>query len=164
MSPRSTNRDGREEAVQWKFAQRNNGANPKRNGCFKCGSPGHFKRDSPKLRRCHASIVYDEKLVRIPYGNETLTFRGNESKNGRESRLTVISCSKDQEYMAKGCQIFLAHKSAMKEEDRSKGKQLEDVPVVQDFFKVFPKDLSGLPPARPVIFHIDLIPGAAPVA
>ncbi|GJS53449.1 putative reverse transcriptase domain-containing protein [Tanacetum coccineum] len=49
------------------------------------------------LRRCHAVIVCDEKLVRVPYGNETLTFRGNESNNGRESRLTVISCSKAQE-------------------------------------------------------------------
>nr|GEW51169.1 hypothetical protein [Tanacetum cinerariifolium] len=76
------------------------------------------------LRRCHAVIVYDEKLVRVPYGNETLIFRGEESNNGRESRLTVISCSKAQEYMEKGCQIFLAHISAKKEEDRSEGKQL----------------------------------------
>ncbi|GJR21043.1 putative reverse transcriptase domain-containing protein [Tanacetum coccineum] len=58
------------------------------------------------LRRCHAVIVCDEKLVQVPYGNETLTFCGNESSNGRESRLTVISCSKAQEYMAKGCQLF----------------------------------------------------------
>ncbi|GJR38980.1 putative reverse transcriptase domain-containing protein [Tanacetum coccineum] len=87
------------------------------------------------LRRCHAVIVCDEKLVRIPYGNETLIFCGNESNNGRESRLTIISCSKAQEYMAKGY-----------------------------FSKVFPKDLAGLPPARPVEFHIDLILGAAPVA
>ncbi|GJX64569.1 hypothetical protein Tco_0298912 [Tanacetum coccineum] len=29
---------------------------------------------------------------------------------------------------------------------------------------VFPEDLPGLPPARPVEFQIDLIPGAAPVA
>ncbi|GJS72317.1 putative reverse transcriptase domain-containing protein [Tanacetum coccineum] len=56
------------------------------------------------LRRCHAMIVCDEKLVQVPYGNETLTFCGNESSNKREFRLTVISCSKAQEYMAKGCQ------------------------------------------------------------
>ncbi|GJW22253.1 putative reverse transcriptase domain-containing protein [Tanacetum coccineum] len=43
------------------------------------------------LRRCHAVIVCDEKLVQVPYGNETLTFYGNENSNGRESRLTVIS-------------------------------------------------------------------------
>ncbi|GKE42950.1 putative reverse transcriptase domain-containing protein, partial [Tanacetum coccineum] len=77
------------------------------------------------LRRCHAVIMCDEKLDRIPYGNETLIFRGNESTNGRESRLTIISCSKAQEYMAKGCQIFLAQISAKKEDDKSEGKQLK---------------------------------------
>ncbi|GKF15677.1 putative reverse transcriptase domain-containing protein, partial [Tanacetum coccineum] len=60
------------------------------------------------LRRCHAVIVCDKKLVRVPYGNETLIFHSNESNDGRESRLTIISYSKAQEYMAKGCQIFLA--------------------------------------------------------
>nr|GEX53781.1 putative reverse transcriptase domain-containing protein [Tanacetum cinerariifolium] len=193
-------------------SHRNNGANPKGNGCFECGAAGHFKRDYPKLknkdggkvnapgwvyavgnaekkgnasrdsdsnvvtgtfllnnryasilfntgadrsfistafsslidivpttlgnsyevelvdgsfdviigmdwlRRCHAVIVCDEKLVRIPYGNETLTFRGNESNNERESRLTDISCSKAQEYMAKGCY----HQLRVREQDVSK--------------------------------------------
>ncbi|GKE82152.1 putative reverse transcriptase domain-containing protein [Tanacetum coccineum] len=77
-----------------------------------------------------AVIVCDEKLVRIPYRNETLIFHGNESNNGRKSRLTIISCSKAQEYMAKGCQIFLAEISDKKEEDKSEGKQLKDVPIV----------------------------------
>nr|GEX53891.1 hypothetical protein [Tanacetum cinerariifolium] len=69
-----------------------------------------------------------------------------------------------QEYMAKGCQIFLAQISAKKEEDKSEGKQLKDVPIIQDFPEVFLEDLPGLPPARPVEFQIDLIPRAAPVA
>nr|GFB42396.1 putative reverse transcriptase domain-containing protein [Tanacetum cinerariifolium] len=66
--------------------------------------------------------------------------------------------------MAKGCQTFLAHISAKKEEDRSKGKQLEDVPVIQEFLEVFPKDLLSLPLARLVELQIELIPRAAPVA
>ncbi|GJR04869.1 putative reverse transcriptase domain-containing protein [Tanacetum coccineum] len=53
----------------------------------------------------------------------------------------------------------------MKEaEDKSKEKQLEEVPIVQDFPEVFPEDLPGIPPTRQVEFQIDLIPGAAPVA
>ncbi|GJX49517.1 putative reverse transcriptase domain-containing protein [Tanacetum coccineum] len=201
--------------------QKGNGVNPKRNGFFVCGAPGHFKRDfgnaekkgnasgnpdsnvvtgtfllnnhyasilfdtgadrsfistafsslidiAPTplensydveladgkivgintiintsfdviigmdwLRKYHAVIVCDEKLVQIPYGNETLIFHGDESNYERESRLTIISCSKAQEYMAKGCQIFLAQISAKKEEDKSEGKQLKDVPIVRDFF------------------------------
>ncbi|GKA84079.1 putative reverse transcriptase domain-containing protein, partial [Tanacetum coccineum] len=59
------------------------------------------------LRRCHAVIVCDEKLVQVPYGNETLTFYGNGSSNEIESWLAVISYLKAQEYMAKGYQIDL---------------------------------------------------------
>ncbi|GJX60028.1 putative reverse transcriptase domain-containing protein [Tanacetum coccineum] len=109
-------------------------------------------------------IVCNEKLVQVPYGNETLTFYGNESSNEKESRLAVISYSKVQEYMVKGCQVFLAQISAKKEEDKSEGKQIKDIPIVRDFPEVFLEDLLGLPPARLVEFHIDLIPGAAPVA
>nr|GEU36736.1 putative reverse transcriptase domain-containing protein [Tanacetum cinerariifolium] len=57
---------------------------------------------------------------------------------------------------------FLAQISAKKEEDKSEGKQLKDIPIVRDFSEVFPENLSGLPLARPVEFQIDLIPGAAP--
>nr|GFA33636.1 reverse transcriptase domain-containing protein [Tanacetum cinerariifolium] len=116
------------------------------------------------LRRHRAMIVYDEKLVRVPFGNETLVFRGAESYIGRESRLTVISCSKVQEYRAKGCHVFLAQISATKEDDKPEGKHVKDVPIVQDFPEVFHENMPRLPPARPVEFQIDLIPGAAPVA
>ncbi|GKD09211.1 hypothetical protein Tco_1188896 [Tanacetum coccineum] len=50
----------------------------------------------------------------------------------------------------------------MKEaEDKSKEKRLEDIPIIQDFTEVFPKDLSGIPPTRQVEFQIDLIHSAA---
>ncbi|GJX81044.1 putative reverse transcriptase domain-containing protein [Tanacetum coccineum] len=48
--------------------------------------------------------------------------------------------------------------------DKSKKKQLQDVPIVKNFPEVFPEDLPGLPPTRQVAFHNDLVPGAAPVA
>nr|GEY43044.1 putative reverse transcriptase domain-containing protein [Tanacetum cinerariifolium] len=49
-------------------------------------------------------------------------------------------------------------------EGKSENKRLENVPIVRDFPKVFPEDLLGLPPTQQVVFQIDLIPGAAPVA
>ncbi|GKF71916.1 hypothetical protein Tco_0208030 [Tanacetum coccineum] len=66
--------------------------------------------------------------------------------------------------MLKGCPIFLAHVTTKETEDKSEKKRLEDVPIVREFPKVFPEDLSGLPLTRQVEFPIDLIPGDAPVA
>ncbi|GJX54928.1 putative reverse transcriptase domain-containing protein [Tanacetum coccineum] len=42
--------------------------------------------------------------------------------------------------------------------------KLGDIPIVCDFEDVFPEDLLGLPPQRQVKFHIDLVPGATPIA
>nr|GEV44862.1 putative reverse transcriptase domain-containing protein [Tanacetum cinerariifolium] len=83
------------------------------------------------LRRCHAVIVYDEKLS---YRIQKL--RSTWPKDVRS----------------------LWHKYPPR---RRRTSQKENN---QDFSEVFLEDLPGLPPARPVEFQIDLIPGAAPVA
>ncbi|GJV63569.1 putative reverse transcriptase domain-containing protein [Tanacetum coccineum] len=116
------------------------------------------------LAKYQAIIVCAEKIVRIPWGNEKLIVHGDESNQGYETCLHIISYSKTQEYMLKGCPVFLAHVTTNEIEDKSEKKRLEDVPIVRDFPEVFPEDLSGLPPTRQVEFQIDLIPGAAPVA
>nr|GEX07572.1 putative reverse transcriptase domain-containing protein [Tanacetum cinerariifolium] len=112
------------------------------------------------LVKYHAVIVYEEKLVRVPFGDEILIFHGDESNNGHESRLNIILCTKTQRYLLKGCPIFLAHVTTKEAEDKSKEKRLEGVPIVQDFLK----DLPGIPPTRQVEFQIDFVPGAALVA
>nr|GEZ86807.1 putative reverse transcriptase domain-containing protein [Tanacetum cinerariifolium] len=53
---------------------------------------------------------------------------------------------------------------SVKRSNKSEKKQLEDVPIVQNFPEVFPEELPGLPPTRPVEYQIDLVPGAALVA
>nr|GEZ38127.1 putative reverse transcriptase domain-containing protein [Tanacetum cinerariifolium] len=87
-------------------------------------------------------------------------------RSGKEkkSRLSIISCTKTQKYIKKGCQIFLAQVTKKKTKDKSEEKRLKDVPIVWDFLKVFPKDLPGLPLTRQVKFQIDLVPGNATVA
>nr|GFA40037.1 putative reverse transcriptase domain-containing protein [Tanacetum cinerariifolium] len=88
------------------------------------------------LAKYQAVIACVEKIVRIPWGNESLIIHGDGSNQGNATRLNIISCTKTEKYMMKGFPIFL----------------------------VFPEDLSGLPPTRPVEFQIDLVHGAAPVA
>ncbi|GKA06742.1 putative reverse transcriptase domain-containing protein [Tanacetum coccineum] len=86
------------------------------------------------LVKYQAIIVCAEKIIRIPLGNETLIIHDDKSNRGNKARLHIISYIKTQEYMLKGCPVFLAN------------------------------DFPGLPPTRKVEFQIDLIPGAAPVA
>nr|GEW38465.1 hypothetical protein [Tanacetum cinerariifolium] len=116
------------------------------------------------LAKYQAVIVCAENIVRIPWGNETLIIHDDGSNQGNATRLNIISCTKTEKYMMKGFPIFLAHVTTKEVEDKSEKKRLEDVPIVQNFPDVFPKDLPGLPPTRPVEFPIDLVPNAAPVA
>ncbi|GJX01667.1 putative reverse transcriptase domain-containing protein [Tanacetum coccineum] len=116
------------------------------------------------LATYQAIIVCAEKIVRIPWGKETLIVHGDRSNRGTETRLNIISCTKTQKYFLKGCPIFLAHVTTKEADDKSKEKRLDDVPIVRGFPNVFPEDLPGLPPTRQVEFHIDLVLGAAPVA
>ncbi|GJX99959.1 putative reverse transcriptase domain-containing protein [Tanacetum coccineum] len=79
------------------------------------------------LSKYHAVIVYDEKIVRISFGNEALIVCGDGSNNEHGSRLNIISCTKTQKYLLKGCHVFLAHVTAKKDEDKSEDKRLEDI-------------------------------------
>nr|GFB69269.1 putative reverse transcriptase domain-containing protein [Tanacetum cinerariifolium] len=116
------------------------------------------------LAKYQAVIVCVEKIVRIPWGDETLIIHGDGSNRGNATRLSIISCTKTEKYVKKGFPIFLAHITTKEVEDKSEKKRLKDIPIVRDFPEVFLKDLSCLPPIRPVEFQIDLVPGVAPVA
>ncbi|GJS72012.1 hypothetical protein Tco_0704853 [Tanacetum coccineum] len=97
------------------------------------------------LTKYHAVIVCAEKIVRIPFGDKILIVQGDGSSNEHGTRLNIISCTKAQEYLTKGCHVFLANITATKDEDKSKEKRLEDVPVVQEFPNVF-RGLCGIHP------------------
>ncbi|GJV64089.1 putative reverse transcriptase domain-containing protein, partial [Tanacetum coccineum] len=62
--------------------------------------------DMDWLAKYHALIVCDEKVVCIPYGDEVLIIRGDNCDGG--SKLNIISCTRTQKYIQKGCQVYLA--------------------------------------------------------
>nr|GEX84421.1 reverse transcriptase domain-containing protein [Tanacetum cinerariifolium] len=105
------------------------------------------------LVKCYVVVVFDEKLIRIPFKNETLIVHGDGSNRGNETRLNIISYTKTQKYMLKGCHVFLAHVTTKKTKDKSEEKRLEDIdlilgatPVAQASFRLAPseiKELSG---------------------
>ncbi|GJY35236.1 putative reverse transcriptase domain-containing protein [Tanacetum coccineum] len=137
--------------------QRAHVANPKATiTCYECGRLGHFRDECQKLRNQnqvnqtwkekarrnssvfanhHAVIACDEKIVRIPNGDEVLIVQGDRDGKGEKSN--------DEEGNRR----------------QVRGEATKDVPTVQDFLEVFPEDLPGFPPMRQVEFQIDLVPG-----
>ncbi|GKA53020.1 putative reverse transcriptase domain-containing protein [Tanacetum coccineum] len=84
-----------------------------------------------------AKIICQEKVVRIPL---------------LDGKVLRVLGDKPEEKMRQ-------LKSA-----KAKEKEQEEIVVMRDFPKVFPNDLSGLPPVREIEFQIELIPRATPVA
>ncbi|GKE23653.1 putative reverse transcriptase domain-containing protein, partial [Tanacetum coccineum] len=104
-------------------------------------NPGHGSFDvivgMDWLSRHKAVIVCHEKVVEIPV------------EDGRFLRV----------HGERTIGIAKVLKSVKKDEPK-----LGNILIVREFEDVFPKDLSRLPPQRQVEFHIDLIPGATPIA
>nr|GFA65855.1 hypothetical protein [Tanacetum cinerariifolium] len=98
------------------------------------------------LSRYQAVIVCADKIVRFPWGRETLIFHGDGSNQEHEAQLNIISYAKTKTYMLKGCLVFLAHVTMKEAEGKSEKKQLENVPTVRDFPEVFPEDLPARAP------------------
>ncbi|GJU72782.1 putative reverse transcriptase domain-containing protein [Tanacetum coccineum] len=89
--------------------------------------------DMDWLANHHAVIVYDEKFVQIPYGDEVFIVQGDGSSR-RE-------------------------KSKRKPEISQRRNELRMCRLYGDFLDVFLEDLPGLPLMRQVKFQIDLVPG-----
>ncbi|GJV37001.1 putative reverse transcriptase domain-containing protein [Tanacetum coccineum] len=109
------------------------------------------------LDRYNANILCSQKLVRVinPQGREIIIYGDK-----RKGEFKLCSMMKARKYLSRGCQAYMAHVIDTNFEKKS----AKDVPVVNKFLDVFPKDLLGIPPERQVEFRIDLILGATPIA
>nr|GEX49064.1 putative reverse transcriptase domain-containing protein [Tanacetum cinerariifolium] len=103
---------------------RRNNNNQQGNGYFECGAQGHFKRKCPKLKK-----------------ND----RGNQARNDRAPArvYTVGNAGAKPDNVVAGYLVFLANITTKTIKDKSKEKQLEDVPNFRDFSEVFPEDLPA---------------------
>ncbi|XP_023745377.1 uncharacterized protein LOC111893530 [Lactuca sativa] len=102
-----------------------------------------------------ADILCYERVVNLnlPSG-ETLVVYGEKLS----ANLQIISCVKAQKYLRKEYHAFLVHVVVKKQEV----KVIKDIPKVCNFPDIFLEDLPGVPPARRVVFRIDLIPSSNP--
>ncbi|GKA47435.1 putative reverse transcriptase domain-containing protein [Tanacetum coccineum] len=82
------------------------------------------------LRGCTLNILnhpFNIDLMPVELGSFDAII-GMDCNRGHEARLHIISYTKTQEYMLKGCPVFLANVNTKETEDKLEKKRLEDVP------------------------------------
>ncbi|XP_076957041.1 uncharacterized protein LOC143632393 [Bidens hawaiensis] len=103
----------------------------------------------------HARIICNSKTIelRAP-GN--LTIRIERTKDA--GQVSIISMIRANKGLNQGYLAFMVYIT-----EELKPKEIKDVPVVSEFFDVFPNELLGIPPDREVKFRIDIMPRTAPI-
>ncbi|GJX54962.1 putative reverse transcriptase domain-containing protein, partial [Tanacetum coccineum] len=135
--------------------------------CHKCNKVGHFARDwrssgntnvantqkgngaNPKWNGCFECGAPRHFKRVCP------KLKNKDGGNGSTQGWCMPLGMQRRKGMHRGTQTPMSSRVR----SRVHGKRMSDL-----FPEVFPEDLPGLPPARPVEFQIDLIPGVAPVA
>jgi hypothetical protein len=111
------------------------------------------------LAKHHANIDCARKRVTLrPWGDTEVTFVGSRAN----TLLPVISAVQARKFIASGDSAFLAF--VVEATEKKEEKNLQDIPVVQEFPDVFSTEFSGLPPEREVEFGIECIPGTGPIS
>jgi len=108
------------------------------------------------LTKYRATKDYKQKTITLvsPEG-ENIVHKGNHSS----LTIPVISASKAYKLIGRGCTACLC----AVEVGETLKLQLKDIPIAQEFPKVF-QEVPRLPPNRELEFSIELIPGTTPIS
>ncbi|GJZ42825.1 putative reverse transcriptase domain-containing protein [Tanacetum coccineum] len=90
---------------------------------------GRISETNIVLRGCTLGLLghpFDIDLMPVELGSFDVII-GDDCDGKSKSKLNIISCTKTQKYMEKGCQVYLAQVTSMKNKDKSEEKRLEDV-------------------------------------
>ncbi|GJS33111.1 putative reverse transcriptase domain-containing protein [Tanacetum coccineum] len=98
--------------------------------------------DMDWLANHHAVIVYDENIMRIPYGYEVLIVQGDRSDKGKNSKLSIISCSKTQKLIKRE---DVAGLPPMRQVEFQIDLVLGAAPVARAPYRLAPIELQELP-------------------
>nr|GEU47734.1 retrotransposon protein, putative, Ty3-gypsy subclass [Tanacetum cinerariifolium] len=109
---------------------------------------GRISETNTVLRGCMLGLLghpFNIDLMPVDLGCFDVII-GMDWRKREKSNLSIIPCNKTQNYIKRGCLIFLAQVKKKEIEEKSEEKRLEDVSTIRDFPEDFLEDLPGLPP------------------
>nr|GFA81577.1 hypothetical protein [Tanacetum cinerariifolium] len=134
------NKTGNKEANSRAYAIGGGGANPDSNVVTDVSyavelADGRILETNVILKGCTLGLLgHPFNIDLMPIELDSFDVIIGDGCNGRsKSKMTIISCTKTQKYIQKGCQVYLAQVMAKKTDDKSEEKRLKDMPIVHDF-------------------------------
>ncbi|GJY88294.1 putative reverse transcriptase domain-containing protein [Tanacetum coccineum] len=146
--------------------------------CYECGSTDHVRPACPRWNRAQGPGENHPNQIAANNKSQGRRNQGNQAR-GRAFILGAKEARLDQNIVTEKRVRIPTYPDGKvlrvlgeRPEDKARllmnakasDKKQEEIVVVRDFPKVFPNDLSGLPPIQEIEFRIELIPGATPVA
>nr|GEW24642.1 putative reverse transcriptase domain-containing protein [Tanacetum cinerariifolium] len=134
-------------------------------GCYKCGAVNHMSKDwkNPMILcyNCNqlghkSNECLDPKVIEAKPLKPIKEERVEKARNSNATARVYMMATEEDKVVRDVVTAHVVNTSFEK-------KILKDVPVVNEFLDVFPKDMSGIPPERQVEFQIYLISGATPI-
>ncbi|GJX11922.1 reverse transcriptase domain-containing protein [Tanacetum coccineum] len=136
--------------------QRQNQGNPKGNNQASTNTQGGRKAPGRVYSLCAEAAMKDNNVVNVfdvIVGMDWMA----------EHRAEVV-CYEKYIHVSYGNDMLIVQGERSGVKNESRLEVVSSIRTQGDFPEVFPEDFPGLPPTRQVEFHIELIPGVAPVA
>ncbi|GKA68719.1 hypothetical protein Tco_0768636 [Tanacetum coccineum] len=102
---------------------------------------GRILETNVVLKGCALGLLVTTPLTFVtirrlyPYGDEVLIIRGDDCDGKSKSKLNIISFTKTQKYIQKGCQVYLAQVTSKNTKDKSEEKHLRRGRLYENFWK-----------------------------
>nr|GFC38846.1 hypothetical protein [Tanacetum cinerariifolium] len=125
--------------------------------CYGCGEKGHFKDKCPKGRNQQNEGARGRAYVVVENLHQNPNVVAGTFLLNNHYACILFDSGAEKSFISSAFTPFIdISPTSLNTSYEADEKKLDDIQAVQDFPKIFPDDLSGLPLVREIEFRIDL--------